>query len=151
MIETPGHKVREVRNFLEKARSADSEDDLCEVVDDAIQVLSTLVRDVMKPDLVRTFTIELLPGAKIDRIGFDEKPCDILDFKGGSSLTGAKQNLLRQAVAALLNSTHPDVGYPLTTAQVISSVDTALSSDDRSTILGLASDLDAKNNLGCPL
>ena len=76
---------------------------------------------------------------------------EALAFKGGSSLTAAKQILLRQAVAGLLNSTHQDVSYPLTTAQVISSVDTALASDDRSTILGLASDLDAKNNLGCPL
>jgi uncharacterized repeat protein (TIGR01451 family) len=74
-----------------------------------------------------------------------------LNFKGGSSLDGAKQNLLRQAVAALLNAAHPDVGYPLTTSQVVSAVNSALASNQRSTIVALASELDALNNIGCPL
>ena len=76
---------------------------------------------------------------------------EALKFGGGSSITGAKQILLRQAVAALLNAAHPGVAYPRTTDQVITSVDSALASDDRTAVLELASALDADNNLGCPL
>jgi hypothetical protein len=74
-----------------------------------------------------------------------------LSFKGGSSLDGAKQILLRQAVAALLNAAHPDVSYPETTTQVIADVNAALASGARATILSLAQTLDQQNNLGCPL
>jgi hypothetical protein len=59
--------------------------------------------------------------------------------------------LLRQAVAALLNSAHPDVDFSLTTAQVISAVNAALATDDRDTILDLAEELAAANEAGCPL
>ena len=74
-----------------------------------------------------------------------------LSFKGGSGTLGAAQTLLRAAVAALLNSAHPDVDYPRTTAEVIADVNAALASQDRSTMLNLATALDADNNLGCPL
>lgn len=74
-----------------------------------------------------------------------------LDFSGGNTLTEAKQILLRQAVAALLNAAHPDVDYPKTTAEIVSDVDAALASNNRSTILGLATTLDQLNNLGCPI
>ena len=74
-----------------------------------------------------------------------------LGFKGGSGTLGAAQILLRAAVAALLNSAHPDVDYPRTTAEVIADVNAALASQDRSTMLSLATALDADNNLGCPL
>jgi hypothetical protein len=74
-----------------------------------------------------------------------------LSFRGGSTLDEAKQILLRAAVAALLNASHPDVSYELTEAQVISQVNAALASTDRSMILALASRLDGYNNAGCPL
>jgi hypothetical protein len=74
-----------------------------------------------------------------------------LNFKGGSKIVGAQQILLRAAVASLLNAAHAGVGFPLTTADVIASVNAALASGDRDAILALAADLDAKNNLGCPL
>ena len=74
-----------------------------------------------------------------------------LDFSGGNTLTEAKQILLRQAVAALLNAAHPDVDYPKTTAEIVSDVNAALASNNRSTILGLATTLDQLNNLGCPI
>jgi hypothetical protein len=74
-----------------------------------------------------------------------------LSLKGGSGIQGASQILLRAAVAALLNSAHPDVDYPRTTASVIADVNAALASGNRSTILNLASALDADNNRGCPL
>ena len=74
-----------------------------------------------------------------------------LYFQGGSDLTGAAGNLLRAATAALLNSAHSGVDYPWVTGQVVYDVDAALASQDRDTILGLASGLDQDNNLGCPL
>jgi hypothetical protein len=52
-------------------------------------------------------------------------------------------------VSALLNSC--SVSYPLSTAAVISEVNTALASCDRNTILTEATRLDGFNNLPCPL
>jgi hypothetical protein len=74
-----------------------------------------------------------------------------LSFQGGTSTTAAARILLRAAVAALLNSASPGVNYPLTTAEVIAQVNTALASQNRSTMLALAGQLDSDNNLGCPL
>ncbi|MCB9100746.1 MAG: hypothetical protein H6632_14490 [Anaerolineales bacterium] len=74
-----------------------------------------------------------------------------LSFKGGSSIDEAKEILLRAGVAAVLNAAHPDIDYPLTTGEAINSVNSALASDDRDTILSLATQLDDYNNLGCNL
>ena len=41
------------------------------------------------------------------------------------------------------------MAYPLTTAQVIAQVNAALESNDATTIVNLATDLDIKNNGGC--
>lgn len=68
---------------------------------------------------------------------------------GGSTLTAAKALLIHHAVAALLNSAHPDVDYAFTTAQVIAWTSEALASTDRSAILGLKNLFDAENNRGC--
>jgi hypothetical protein len=73
---------------------------------------------------------------------------EALSFKGGPGVGGAAQILMRAAVAALLNSTSSLVDYPLGTAAVISQVNVALASLDRDTMLNLASQLDAFNNLG---
>jgi hypothetical protein len=70
-----------------------------------------------------------------------------LQFGGGPGVDGAEQILLRAAVSALLNSTSSLVNYPLTTAQVISQVSAALATDNRATILALATTLDNYNNL----
>ena len=87
-----------------------------------------------------------------DAFGLDNTTLvQALSFNGGSGTIGAVRILLRAAVAALLNSAHPDVDYPLTTAEVIAAVNAALASNDRNTMLALASTLDAANNLGCPL
>jgi hypothetical protein len=72
-----------------------------------------------------------------------------LHLKGGPGVDGAEQILLRAAVSALLNST--SVNYPLTTAEVINMTDNALATGDRATIISVAAELDALNNLGCPL
>ena len=74
-----------------------------------------------------------------------------LSFGGGSTLQGAKQILLRAAVAALLNAVDGDVDYSLSGQQVINRVNQALASNNRSTILNLANNLDTRNNAGCPL
>lgn len=81
----------------------------------------------------------------------DSTLLDALSFAGGPGTAGAAEILLRAAVAALLNSAHPDVAYPRTTAQVLAAVEVALDSNDRDTMLVLAAALDADNNLGCPL
>jgi len=73
---------------------------------------------------------------------------DALTFQGGSSLNGAAQTLLRQGAAAYLNAVK-DLGYPLEAADVVSQVNAALASCDRSTILNLSGTLDGYNNLGC--
>jgi hypothetical protein len=74
-----------------------------------------------------------------------------LNFQGGSTLSGAAETLLRAAVAAQLNARHPEVGAPLTAAEMIDAVNAALASGDRNTILGLATTLDNNNNASCPL
>jgi hypothetical protein len=70
---------------------------------------------------------------------------------GGSGATGAAKVLLRAAVAALLNAAHSGVDYPRTTTQIVSDVNAALASNNRNTMLALATALDDDNNLGCPL
>jgi hypothetical protein len=74
-----------------------------------------------------------------------------LHYEGGPGLDGAERILLRAAVAALLNSAHPDIDYPSTSNQVIAKVNEALESDNRVVILDLAEKLDANNDLGCSI
>ena len=76
---------------------------------------------------------------------------DALSFGGGPGVVGAQQNLLRQAVAALLNAVNPSIKYSLSAATVISQVNSALGSGDRGTILAEATLLETYNTLGCPL
>lgn len=71
-----------------------------------------------------------------------------LSYQGNNTITGAKQNLLRAGVAALLNASHPDVNYPLTTAEVIAQVNAGLASSDRGFVLSIKDQLDEYNNLG---
>jgi hypothetical protein len=86
-----------------------------------------------------------------DSLGMDNDTLlEALNFGGGPGVDGAAQILFRAAAAAYLNSLNPSIHYPLTTAQVISQVNSALASGDRATMLSLASSLDQKNNLGCP-
>lgn len=70
---------------------------------------------------------------------------------GGPGTLGAAKVLLRAAVAALLNAAHSGVDYPRTTAEILTDVNAALTSNNRNTMLALASELDSDNNLGCPL
>jgi hypothetical protein len=70
---------------------------------------------------------------------------------GGPGTLGAARILLRAAVAALLNAAHSGVDYPRTASSIISDVNAALASNNRNTMLNLATALDRDNNLGCPL
>jgi hypothetical protein len=77
---------------------------------------------------------------------------EALALPGGPGVSGAARILLRAGVAALLNAASSGVDYPLSTAQVIAEVNAALASNDRSTILSPATELDDLNNQGeCPL
>jgi hypothetical protein len=73
-----------------------------------------------------------------------------LDF-GGKGQCGKQMNLLRAAVAALLNSTNPNVAYPLSTQQIIDAVNAALATSSTQDDRALANQLDTLNNLGAPL
>jgi uncharacterized repeat protein (TIGR01451 family) len=74
-----------------------------------------------------------------------------LSFKGGNTLAGAEQILLRAAVAALLNATHDGVDYVYTEGEIIAWVNDVLDGGTRAEVLALAAQLDAANNQGCPL
>ena len=87
-----------------------------------------------------------------DALGLDATTLlQALDLGGGPGVQGGAQILLRAAVAALLNAAHTGVDYPQTAAAVIAAVNTALASNNRDTMLTLATTLDNQNNLGCPL
>ena len=84
-----------------------------------------------------------------DSLGLDNTTLlQALNFGGGSGVKGAAQNLFRQAVAALLNAAHIHVDYALTTSQIVSQVNTALASNNASTIEALKNTLDKYNNAG---
>jgi hypothetical protein len=75
---------------------------------------------------------------------------EALQGGGGSGINGAATILLRAATAAYLNSLNPEISYPLTSAQIVSQVNTALATNNRDAYLKLAGTLDGYNNLGCP-
>jgi hypothetical protein len=72
-----------------------------------------------------------------------------LSVSGGPGLCDAEGKLLAAAVAALLNAC--SVPYPLSTAQIIAEVNTALASCDKTTILAEANRLGVFNSVGCSL
>ncbi|MGH9186503.1 MAG: hypothetical protein ACRD0U_11905 [Acidimicrobiales bacterium] len=81
----------------------------------------------------------------------DDTLSSALQGGGGPGLTGATTILVRAASAAVLNAAHDGLGYPLQRPEIYDLVNAALASEDRATILDVASQLDALNNLGCPL
>ena len=64
---------------------------------------------------------------------------------------GAARNLLRSAVAALLNASHPGINYYMSEGGVIAAVNAALATCDRDAMLLLHEELDLHNNDGCTL
>lgn len=107
---------------------------------------------------------EITPSTTFASVGIVGAPAGTtflaaLQGGGGSGISGATQILLRAAAAAWLNAAHDGLGYPyrrydagLDGRQPLRTlINAALASNDRQTILDLASTLDAANNLGCPL
>ena len=76
----------------------------------------------------------------------DDTLIEALKYQGGEDLSGMAQTLLRAATAALLNAAHPEISYPLSVAEVISSVNNALT-EDRDTMEDLKDQFDIYNNL----
>ncbi len=76
---------------------------------------------------------------------------EALAFGGGSGVSGAEQILLRQAVAALLNEAQYGgaFGPYMSVGALETAVSAALASDNRGTMLALASTLDYWNNGIC--
>lgn len=108
---------------------------------------------------------EYTPGWKLKNIpltfpaplaSFGEKTfLQALNFGGGTDLAGAVRILLRATAAAFLNAAHEGVAYPYRRfadpGNLQAMVNSALASMNRATILNLAAQLDAANNLGCRL
>ena len=76
---------------------------------------------------------------------------EALAYGGGKGVEGAARNLLRSAVAAVLNACNDNVAYPIGEQAVIDAVNAALASLDRDVILSLHTTLDGYNNLGCSI
>lgn len=80
---------------------------------------------------------------------------EALDGGGGPGELGAAKILLRAGVAAFLNAAHEGLGYPYRRydepGNIGPRITAALASGDRHAMLDLAAELDAANNLGCPL
>jgi hypothetical protein len=75
---------------------------------------------------------------------------DALSFPGGSDLVGAEGNLLRAAVAGLLNDTS-GIDYGVPSQAIIKAVNKRIATGDPKKMKKLANKLDARNNLPCPL
>src|SRR5436190_3608323 len=75
---------------------------------------------------------------------------DALNFQGGSDLVGKEEILLRAATSALLNSTS-GIDYGVKPHGIINAVNKALATQDEAAIIKLATRLDQRNNLTCPL
>lgn len=91
-------------------------------------------------------------------VDYDVTLLDALQGGGGNNLAGSKKILARAATAALLNAAHDGLGYPLSRYfatddgdALFVAVQDVWDTGDRDAILDLAADLDAMNNLGCPL
>jgi len=86
----------------------------------------------------------------------DDSLMDALNYQGGKGVPGAARILLRAAVAALLNASHPDIHYPFLDneidGQAVIDAVCALDLNDRSAMLQLAEELDGYNNTPpCPI
>ncbi|HVK13697.1 MAG TPA: hypothetical protein VM597_33430, partial [Gemmataceae bacterium] len=82
-----------------------------------------------------------------DGLGLDDTTLtDALGFTGGAHFA-----LLQQAVAALLNATHPRIAYQLTARQVIDQVNAVLAGGNAAHIANLRSTLNGYNSLGSDL
>lgn len=107
---------------------------------------------------------EYSPTDRLDSVftipaAFDELADDTLlaalDYGGGPDAIDKAKLLLAQAVAAVLNAAHEDLGYPYRRFEaplgIIPAVNAALAGGNTDAMLDLKDILDDANNLGCPL
>ena len=73
-----------------------------------------------------------------------------LRYKGGPKINDKKNLLIKQAVAALLDASHPDVNYPLNVGDILNLVN-GTCGGTLDEILAAQVLLNSLNNLGCPL
>jgi hypothetical protein len=97
-----------------------------------------------------TFPVDAELPPELEELG-DDTLMQALKYGGGKGLAGAGRNLLRQAVAALLNACDPDVAYPLSVDDVKELVRVYVETLDRGQMLELKDLFDRLNNLGCPI
>jgi len=97
-------------------------------------------------------------GTDLNGDGKEDTLLDALNYPGGNNVVGAKQIMLRAAVATLLNTcAFPGgdfgaPGCPTTSAALIAEVCNAWNSNNRSTIISEGTRLDNCNNSRiCPL
>lgn len=85
----------------------------------------------------------------------DDTLLEALSYSGGPTLEDKAKLLLRHAVAAVLNSAHEGLGYPLRRfsdpGMIVATVNSTLASGNAGAILDLKDVYDDANNLGCPL
>ncbi|HWM93177.1 MAG TPA: hypothetical protein VN493_20605 [Thermoanaerobaculia bacterium] len=74
-----------------------------------------------------------------------------LRFQDQPGLLGAAKTLVKQGGAALLNSAHLKIEYPLTRTLVLTRVNETLRNRDEAAIRALAGELKEANEAGCPL
>ena len=81
-----------------------------------------------------------------------------LNYGGGSDINGARQILLRAAVASTLNAAHEGLGFawrrfsgPPAPSGFVAVVKNLLAGTDRAAMISYAAQLDKLNNSGCPL
>ncbi|HET6380980.1 MAG TPA: hypothetical protein VFH63_08110 [candidate division Zixibacteria bacterium] len=87
-----------------------------------------------------------------DSLGMDNVTLlQALQSGGGSGVEGAARNLLRHAVASLLNSSNPDIDFSLTTAQVIAQTNAALATLNRSAMNAQKDVFADANEQRCPI
>lgn len=72
-------------------------------------------------------------------------------FQDDGGLLGAVRLLAREGGAAMLNSAHFKIEYPLTRTQVLTRVGEAILSGNEAAMRALAAELQAANAAGCPL
>lgn len=72
-------------------------------------------------------------------------------FPDETGLLGAVRMLAREGGAAMLNSAHFRIEYPMTRTQVLTHVEEVLRNGDEAAMRGLAEQLKAWNAAGCPL
>jgi hypothetical protein len=112
-------------------------------------------------DLIATFSLDMFWD---DYFGGDTL-LDALYYGGGAGFLGMARNLMRHAVAALLNAAHPDISYHIgSTGGVIAAVQDVLITQRpsepfspldimtwRNAIGDLKNDFDDWNNAGCSI